>query len=75
MNLIKIAAILLIVVGALSLVYSNLSYSTEIYEVKMGLIEQLEQEGQECNISFWAGIIALEIGSALLLLGYKKVQT
>lgn len=72
MNVIRIAAVLLIVAGVFGLVYSNSGYTTETNEAKLELLKLSSQVEQEVDISFWAGVIALEIGSALLLLGYKK---
>ena len=72
MNTLKIAAIALIVAGILGLVYGNFSYTKETHQAKLGPIELSLKEKQTVNIPVWAGVGAIVIGGALLLLGSKK---
>ncbi|MES2127102.1 MAG: hypothetical protein V4463_07510 [Pseudomonadota bacterium] len=72
MNSIRIVAILLIVAGALSLLYGGFSYTKQTHEVKIGPLELSVQEKQEVNIPVWAGVAALVAGGVLLALGGKK---
>lgn len=72
MNLVKMAAILLIGAGVLALVYGGFSYPKEKHEAKLGPIELSVQEKQRVNVPIWAGIGAIVIGSGLLLLGGGK---
>ena len=72
MNAIKIAAIALIVAGALALAYGGFSYTKETHTGKIGPIELSMKEKQTVNIPVWAGAGAIVIGGALLLVGSKK---
>jgi hypothetical protein len=72
MNATKIAAIVLIVAGALGLGYGGFSYTKQTHEVKLGPIEMSVREKQTVNVPVWAGIGAIAIGAALLLLGGRK---
>jgi len=72
MNTLKIAALLLIVAGALGLAYGSFSYTKETHEAKIGPIELSVNERQTVSVPVWAGVGAIVIGGALLLLGSKK---
>lgn len=72
MNGVKIAAIVLIVAGALGLAYGSFTYTKETHQAKLGPIELSVQEKERVNIPVWAGVGAIAIGGALLLLGGRK---
>ncbi len=72
MNTVKIAAIVLIVAGALGLAYGSFSYTKETHQAKIGPIELSVNEKQTVNIPVWAGVGAIVIGGVLLLIGSKK---
>jgi hypothetical protein len=72
MNAAKIVAILLIAAGVLGLVYGGFSYTKETHETKIGPIEFSVKEKERVNVPVWAGVGAIAIGSALLLLGGRK---
>jgi hypothetical protein len=72
MNTLKIAAMLLIVAGALGLAYGSFSFTKETHEAKIGPIELSVNERQTVNVPVWAGVGAIVIGGALLLFGTKK---
>ena len=72
MNAIKITAIVLIVAGVLGLGYGGFSYTKQTHDIKMGPIELSVQEKETVNIPVWAGVGAIAIGAALLLLGGRK---
>jgi hypothetical protein len=72
MNAGKVAAIVLIVAGILGLVYGNFSYTKQTHDIRMGPIEMSVKEKQTVNVPAWAGIGAIAIGAALLLLGGRK---
>jgi hypothetical protein len=72
MNAAKIAAIVLIAVGVLGLVYGGFNYTKETHDVKLGPIEFSVKEKQKVNVPIWAGMGAIVIGGALLLFGGKR---
>jgi len=72
MNAIKITAIVLIVAGVLGLGYGSFSYTKQTHDIKMGPIELSVQEKETVNVPVWAGVGAIAIGAALLLLGGRK---
>lgn len=72
MDAVKIAAIALIVAGALGLAYGSFSYTKETHEVKLGPIELSVKDKQTVNVPVWAGVGAIVVGGVLLLFGSKK---
>ena len=72
MNAGKLVGIVLIVAGVLALVYGGFSYTKETHEAKLGPVELSVKDKQTVNIPVWAGVGAIVIGGALLLLGGKK---
>jgi hypothetical protein len=72
MNTVKITALVLIVAGVLGLGYGNFSFTKETHDVKLGPIEMSVKEKETVNIPVWAGVGAIAIGAALLLLGGRK---
>jgi hypothetical protein len=72
MNSIKIAAIVLIAAGVLGLGYGGFSYTKQTHDIKMGPIEMSVKEKETINVPVWAGVGAIAIGAALLLLGGRK---
>lgn len=72
MNTVRIAAIVLIVAGALGLVYGSFSYTKETHKAKLGPIELSVKDQETVNVPVWASVGAIVIGGVLLLLGGKK---
>ena len=72
MNASKIAAIVLIVAGVLGLAYGSFSFTKQTHDVKVGPIEMSVQDKQTVTVPAWAGIGAILIGGALVLLGARK---
>ena len=72
MNGIKVAALALIVAGVLGLAYGSFSYTKDTQEAKLGPIELTVKEKHTVNIPVWAGVAAIAVGGALLLLGGRK---
>lgn len=72
MNAIKMAAIGLIVVGVLGLVYGSFSYTKETHEATLGPLKLSVKEKETINVPVWAGVGAIVIGGMLLLFGSKK---
>ncbi len=72
MNAVKMAAIVLIVAGALGLGYGSFSYTRETHDVKVGPLEMSVKDKETVNIPVWAGVGAIVCGGVLLLVGGKK---
>jgi TRAP-type C4-dicarboxylate transport system permease small subunit len=71
MNTLKIAAVVLIVAGALGLVYGSFTYTSETHDAKLGPLELSVKEKETVNIPVWAGVGAMVVGGGLLLAGLK----
>jgi hypothetical protein len=71
MNAIKLVAILLIVLGILSLGYGGFTYTKETHNADIGPLHLQVDEKEHVNIPLWAGIGAL-VGGALLLASSGK---
>lgn len=72
MNTLKIAALALIVAGALALGYGSFSFTRETHEATVGPLTLSVQERQTVNVPVWAGIAAIAAGAALLVFGGKR---
>ncbi len=72
MNSLRIAALALIIAGVLGLLYGGFSYTKDTHDVKLGPIEFSVKEKETINVPVWAGVAAIAVGAALLLLGSKK---
>jgi hypothetical protein len=73
MNAIKVAAIVLIVVGLLGLVYGKFSYTKETHEANIGDLKLSVKDKETVNVPVWAGVGAIVIGGILLLLPRKRL--
>ena len=72
MNGLKIAAIVLIVAGALGLAYGSFTYTKETHQAKLGPIELSVKDKETVNVPIWLSIGAIAAGAALLLFGGRK---
>lgn len=72
MNSIKLVGVVLIVLGALGLVYGGFSYTKDTTALKVGSLEMTVQEKKTVNVPMWAGIGAMVVGGVLLAMGGKK---
>jgi hypothetical protein len=72
MNGTRMIAMILIIAGALGLLYGGFSYMKDSKAVKLGSIELSVKERQTINIPTWAGVGAIVVGGLLLVLGGKK---
>ena len=70
MNTSNLAAIVLIVGGALSLAYGGFSYTKSTHQADLGPIHLSVDEKQHVNIPVWAGVAAIIAGG--LLLGFRR---
>ena len=72
MNAVKLVAILLIIGGALGLLYGSFSYTKQTSQLKLGPLELSVIEKETVNVPIWAGVGAIVIGGLLLVFGNKK---
>lgn len=68
----RIAAILLIVAGALGLAYGGFTYTKDTHQADIGPLHLAVDEKQRVNIPVWAGVGAIVIGGLLLVGGRKS---
>ena len=68
MNVIKMIAVLIIVVGVLSLVYGKFSYTKATHDAKLGPVELSLKEKETVNVPIWFGAGAIAVGAGMLLL-------
>ena len=67
----KIAAVILIVLGVLALAYGGFSYTDDTTAVKLGPLELSVKEKKTVNVPVWAGVGAIVVGGLLLAFGGK----
>jgi TRAP-type C4-dicarboxylate transport system permease small subunit len=72
MNSTKLVGVVLIVLGALGLLYGGFSYTKDTTALKVGPLEMTVQEKKTVNVPMWAGIGAIVVGGVLLVMGGKK---
>lgn len=68
----KLMGLVLIVLGALALIYGGFSYTKESTAAKLGPLEIKVQEKEAVNIPLWAGVGAIVVGGVLLVAGRKR---
>jgi len=72
MAMTRIIGILLIIAGALGLVFTSFSYTKDEHQAKLGPIELSVKEKQTVNVPTWASVVAIVVGGALLFVGGRK---
>jgi Mn2+/Fe2+ NRAMP family transporter len=71
MSLRKIFAILLLAAGTLALVYRGFSYTTDKHTARLGSIDFELKEKKRLEVPVWAGVAAIVVGAAMLVLPRK----
>lgn len=66
------AALALIVAGALGVAFGGFSFTRATHQAKLGPIELSVTEKQTVNIPLWAGLGAIAVGALLLVAGGRK---
>jgi uncharacterized membrane protein YidH (DUF202 family) len=72
MNAIKMLAIVLIVAGALALVYGGFSYTKETHQARLGSMELSIRDTETVNVPVWLGVGAIVAGLVLLVGGKRS---
>lgn len=72
MTHVKIVGIVLIVAGALALVYGGFSFTKETHKAEIGPLKFSVQEKEQVNVPVWAGVGAIVAGVVLLVVGKGK---
>jgi hypothetical protein len=68
----KIVAVILIIAGALGLIYRQVSYTTKTHEANVAGIELSMKERETLPIPAWASLGAIGIGVVLLVIGKPR---
>jgi hypothetical protein len=68
----KIVALLLIAAGILGLVYGGITYTKTTHDAKVGPFEVSVKDKETIDVPVWAGVAAIVVGGALLLVPRKK---
>jgi uncharacterized membrane protein YidH (DUF202 family) len=68
----KIAAIVLIVAGALGLLYGTFSYTKETHKAQIGALELTVKDRETVNIPVWVGVGAVVAGVVMLVASRRK---
>lgn len=68
----KIAALILIIAGALALAYGGFTYNKQTTAVDLGPIQLNVTQKKTVPIPVWAGIAAIVVGGILLATGGKR---
>ena len=72
MNLRKLLGILLLAAGTVVLVYRGFTYTSEKHTAHLGPLDFQVKEKKRLEIPVWAGVGAVVIGAALLVLPLGK---
>ena len=72
MNAQKLAAIVLLIIGGMTLIYGGFSYTKETHSADVGSLHLSVDETRHVNVPVWAGIGALVAGGLLLTMGRKS---
>lgn len=66
MGRLKGLALVLLVAGALALLYGGFTYTKKTHQTKIGPIELAVKEKETVNVPVWAGVGAIVVGGLLL---------
>lgn len=68
----RVVGIILIMAGALSLVFGGFSYTQEKTVVKLGPLELNAKQTKSIDIPMWGGIAAIVVGGLMLVASGRK---
>jgi len=72
MSMNKMAGLLLLVGGALGLLYGTFSYTKETHRAKVGPLELAVKERESVNVPVWLGVGAVVAGGLMLALPRRR---
>ncbi len=72
MNSLKGLGIVLVVAGALALVYGGFTYTKKTHKTDLGPITLAIKDKETVNVPVWAGVGAIVAGGVLFLSGSRK---
>jgi hypothetical protein len=72
MSAFKIAAIALIVAGALGLFYGTFTFTKETHRAHVGSLELNLKDKETVNIPVWVGVAAVVAGGLLLVVPRRR---
>lgn len=64
----KIAAIVLMTLGVLALIYKGFSYTKETHKADLGPIKFEVKDREHVEVPVWLGVVLIAAGGALLLI-------
>ncbi len=67
MSSLKIVAVLLIAAGVVALAYGGITYTKTTHDAKIGPVELSIKDKETVHVPVWAGVGAIVVGGALLL--------
>lgn len=67
----KVAGIVLVVLGILGLAYGGFSYTRDTHDADLGPIDISIKDKERVNVPVWVGVAAI-VGGALVLLGSSR---
>ena len=73
MQPVKLIAIVLLVAGVLGRAYGGFTYTKETEKAQIGPISLTVKDREHVNIPVWAGVVAVLVGGALLVVPMKKL--
>ena len=65
MSGLRLAALLLVALGVIALVYGGFTYTKSTHETKIGPIELSVKDKETVNVPVWAGLGLLLVGGVL----------
>jgi uncharacterized membrane protein len=71
MSGLRIAGIVLIILGIAGLVYGQFTYTKKSHDADLGVLKLSIKEKETVNVPVWAGVASIAAGAALLLAGRK----
>lgn len=71
MSIRKLIGVALIAIGVLALVYGGFAYTKDTHKVDIGVAELKVEEKEKVKVPTWAGVAAIVVGAALLVIGKK----